>query len=145
MDDRGIGPQAGVAQRPETDATSPRPQRRGSVRSVGRDPDYRFSLANERTFLAWLRTSLALLAGGIAVVKLVPRFGPPAGRLALGLALVALSFLVASTSYAQWARNERAIRTDRALPPSRVPPALAAGLSVIGLVTIAFFLLGAVR
>lgn len=31
-------------------------------RREGRDPDYRFSLANERTFLAWIRTALALLS-----------------------------------------------------------------------------------
>ncbi|WP_283215114.1 DUF202 domain-containing protein [Pseudofrankia sp. DC12] len=44
------------------------------VHTVGTDPDYRFSLANERTFLAWIRTALALLAGGIAVVQIVPSF-----------------------------------------------------------------------
>ena len=33
----------------------------------GTEPDPRFTLANERTFLAWIRTSLALLAGGIAI------------------------------------------------------------------------------
>lgn len=31
----------------------------------GKEPDYRFTLANERTFLAWVRTGLALLAGGL--------------------------------------------------------------------------------
>ena len=30
----------------------------------GEEPDYRFTLANERTFLAWVRTALGLLAGG---------------------------------------------------------------------------------
>jgi uncharacterized membrane protein YidH (DUF202 family) len=39
------------------------------------EPDYRFTLANERTFLAWIRTALALIAGGIAVAQLVPAFG----------------------------------------------------------------------
>ena len=41
------------------------------------EPDYRFTLANERTFLAWIRTALALIAGGVAVVQLVPAFGVP--------------------------------------------------------------------
>ena len=41
-------------------------------RSVGEEPDYRFTLANERTFLAWIRTALALIAGGVALVQLVP-------------------------------------------------------------------------
>lgn len=40
----------------------------------GTEPDYRFTLANERTFLAWIRTALALIAGGVAVAQLLPRF-----------------------------------------------------------------------
>ena len=37
---------------------------------AGREPDPRFTLANERTFLAWIRTALGLLAGGIGVLTL---------------------------------------------------------------------------
>jgi hypothetical protein len=33
------------------------------------EPDYRFTFANERTFLAWIRTALALIAGGVAVAS----------------------------------------------------------------------------
>jgi len=69
------------------------------MRSVGHDPDYRFSLANERTFLAWIRTALALLAGGVAVVQLVPAFKFPGGRLTLGVILVVLSLVVGTASY----------------------------------------------
>ncbi len=36
------------------------------------EPDYRFTLANERTFLAWQRTALGLLAAAVAVVQFVP-------------------------------------------------------------------------
>ena len=43
-------------------------------RRVGRDPDYRFTLANERTFLAWIRTALALSAGGLASISLLDGF-----------------------------------------------------------------------
>jgi putative membrane protein len=139
---RGLASQPDVDSRAE--ARSGLLRRRVPLRSVGRDPDYRFSLANERTFLAWIRTSLALLAGGVAVVKLVPQFGPPSGRLALGLALVSLGFLVASTSFLRWARNERAIRSGRALPYSRIPPTLAIGLAAVALATVAFFVSGAV-
>ena len=49
-----------------------------------REPDYRFTLANERTFLAWLRTSLSLLAAGVAVVQLVPAFPIPGARALTG-------------------------------------------------------------
>jgi len=49
---------------------------RGSERGPDGDaefePDYRFTLANERTFLAWQRTALGLLAAAVAVVHLVP-------------------------------------------------------------------------
>ena len=66
---------------------------RPPLREVGTDPDYRFSLANERTFLAWVRTALALLAGGIAVVTVLPDFGPDGSRHLLGLLLMHLPAL----------------------------------------------------
>jgi uncharacterized membrane protein YidH (DUF202 family) len=65
-------------------------------RRVGRDPDYRFTLANERTFLAWIRTSLALAAGGLAAVTILDDF---TGEEFLGLGLLTLSFLTAATGY----------------------------------------------
>jgi putative membrane protein len=40
-----------------------------------REPDYRFTLANERTFLAWQRTALGLLAAAVAAVQLLPEVG----------------------------------------------------------------------
>lgn len=58
------------------------------------EPDYRFTLANERTFLAWIRTALALLAGGVAVIKLVPSFSVAGGGHLLGIPLVVLSLLL---------------------------------------------------
>jgi putative membrane protein len=60
------------------------------------EPDYRFTLANERTFLAWIRTALALIAGGVAVVHLVPAFGIPGVRHALSLLLTAGGGLLAA-------------------------------------------------
>ena len=56
------------------------------IRDEGETPDYRFSLANERTFLAWIRTALALIGGGFAVDQFLPglAWGVRAG-LALGL------------------------------------------------------------
>jgi putative membrane protein len=105
--------------------------RKPALDEVGEDPDYRFSLANERTFLAWIRTSLGLLAGGVGVVQLVPRFSIPGGRMALGVVLVSLAFMVSASSYARWERNERAIRMNRALPRSSVARVLALGLSLV--------------
>lgn len=110
--------------------------RRPPMRSVGHDPDYRFSLANERTFLAWIRTALALLAGGVAAVQLVPAFKFPGGRLTLGVILVLLSLAVATGSYFRWMANERAMRLDRPLQHSLIPRLLAAGLTVVALLAL---------
>lgn len=95
------------------------------------EPDYRFTLANERTFLAWIRTSLALLAGGIAVIQLVPRVGFAAGRYVLGEMLIMLSILIAATSVRRWQRVQRAMRSGGPLPATSLPLILAAGLTLV--------------
>ena len=97
-------------------------------RSHGAEPDYRFSLANERTFLAWIRTALALAAAGLGAASLLDDFP---GEEALGIGLLLLSFVTAAMSYRRWALNETAIRLDEALPPSRLPLVLAAGVAVV--------------
>jgi len=97
------------------------------------EPDYRFTLANERTFLAWLRTSLSLLAAGVAVVQLVPAFTVPLARPVTGGLLAALAVLAAGAGVLRWQSVERAIRRDRPLPAQRVPWILAAGLVVLAL------------
>jgi putative membrane protein len=107
-----------------------------SPNSVGRDPDYRFSLANERTFLAWIRTALALLAGGVAAVQLVPAFKFHGGRLILGVTLVVLAIMVAAGSYHRWVANERAMRLGQSLQPSLVPRLLAGGLTLVALLAL---------
>lgn len=95
------------------------------------EPDYRFSLANERTFLAWIRTALALLAGGVAVRQLVPAVGLHGSRLALALACIGLSVCLSAMSLRRWRRNESAMRRDQPLPSSRMPLVLALGLSIV--------------
>jgi putative membrane protein len=86
-----------------------------SVYDVGQEPDPRFSLANERTFLAWIRTSLALVAGAVAVHSLkVP--DTVWVRKVLVVALLAIASLVAVTASARWARTERAMRLREPLP-----------------------------
>jgi putative membrane protein len=111
------------------------PRRRGSGRvplqEVGDNPDYRFTLANERTFLAWVRTSLALMAAGVAVVEFVP--GPAIVRHGLGLVLVLLGSVLAGVSYHHWERNERAMRLGERLPHSLVPRLTAGALGLVGL------------
>src|SRR3982751_1727392 len=93
-----------------------------SWRSSGREPDYRFSLANERTFLAWIRTALALLAGGVLLQQFA--HATPASRLltALGLGLAVLSAVLCGMAYLRWKANEIAMRHSRPLPTSAAIP-----------------------
>jgi putative membrane protein len=96
-----------------------------SVYGSGREPDPRFSLANERTFLAWIRTSLALLAVAAAADALPLGIGETAQSvLAAVLALTGL--FAAVHAWLGWARTESAMREDRPMPGN------AAGLFVVG-------------
>jgi len=97
------------------------------------EPDYRFTLANERTFLAWLRTSLSLLAAGVAVVQLLPEFAVPGTRGIVGGLLAALAVVTAAGGVLRWRGVEFAIRRGRPLPAQRMPWVLAGGLIVLAL------------
>jgi putative membrane protein len=102
--------------------------------------DYRFSLANERTFLAWNRTALALVAGGLAVVQLLDEVEPEGLRRALGVPMVLLGGLIAALSFSRWERNERAMNEDRSLPRSILPRLLAVGVTAGALIAIVLVL-----
>ncbi|MBO0849059.1 MAG: DUF202 domain-containing protein [Pseudonocardia sp.] len=108
------------------------------------EPDYRFTLANERTFLAWLRTSLALLAGAVAVVQLVPEFSITGARHLLGGLLALMSLLAAGAGLRRWTQVNYAIRRGLPLPTLRVPRVLTAGFILIALFALALLILGAV-
>jgi putative membrane protein len=105
-------------------------------RAVGEEPDYRFTLANERTFLAWIRTALALLAGGLAAVSLLPDIR---GSELLGIVVLAMGFITAATAYGRWALNERAMRLGEPLPATRLPLLMAIGTAVIAIVAAVMF------
>lgn len=104
------------------------------LHQVGETPDYRFTLANERTFLAWVRTSLGLMAAGVAVVQFVP--GPSLLRHTLGFVLVSFGGILAAVSYGHWERIERAMRLGERLPYSRIPRLTAAALALVALATL---------
>jgi putative membrane protein len=110
------------------------------VRDVGSSPDYRFSLANERTFLAWLRTGLALVGGGLAVAQFLPESRL---RTAAALALLGFGGAVALRAIDHWARSERAMRLGEDLPPSRFPAVLAVAVAVGAVVLAVAVVLGA--
>ena len=98
----------------------------------GDEPDVRFTYANERTFLAWNRTALALIATGVAATQLLPKLQLEWGRRLLGLPLIALGALVAAESFRQWRANQRAMRRGDPLPRSWMPLVLTIGIVVIG-------------
>ncbi|MBC3192478.1 DUF202 domain-containing protein [Pseudonocardia sp. C8] len=114
------------------DRPSPPAERRfpRSVYGHGSEPDPRFSLANERTFLAWIRTSLALVAGGVALEALAAGIHP-AFRLAAAVLLVVTGAVVAAVAWFSWSRVERSIRLSRPLPA----PSLGLPLALAVLVT----------
>jgi putative membrane protein len=112
------------------------------MRSVGTAPDYRFSLANERTFLAWLRTALALVGGGLAVAQFLPEHRL---RMAIAVSLFALGGLVAVRAIDHWARSELAMRLGEALPPSRFPAVLSLVVLLGAAALLVATVLGALR
>lgn len=87
-------------------------------RQQGSTPDYRFSLANERTFLAWIRTSLAILAGAVAIDQLTPHIAPAPVRIALCVMLAVVGAVLAVQAYARWSAQEQAMRHKLELPHS---------------------------
>jgi len=85
-------------------------------RTKGNNPDYRFSLANERTFLAWMRTTLALLAGAIAVDQFATELADPFTRSLIGAAISLCAAFVAFYAYRRWRQIEQAMRQEQDLP-----------------------------
>jgi putative membrane protein len=110
------------------------------VRQLGSTPDYRFSLANERTFLAWVRTGLALIAGGLVVAQFLPPFPLAHMREGIAIALLVLGGAVAVRAVGHWNRTERAMRLGEDLPASRFPAVLA-GLVGLGALALALAVL----
>jgi putative membrane protein len=98
------------------------------------EPDYRFTLANERTYLAYLRTSLACYAGGLSAVQFLD-LGPdrwPAK--VIGLVLVTAGIVTTAGAFRRWQQNLTAMRNGGRLPVTRLPVMLAATIGVVGLI-----------
>lgn len=110
--------------------------------SEGQDPDPRFTFANERTFLAWIRTALALLAGGLGLEAFAADALPPGLRRTLACVLLALGAGVAATAFSRWLRSEAALRQGRSLPTLGIAPVMAAGLAACGVALLVGVLLG---
>ncbi len=107
------------------------------VYAVGTEPDPRFTFANERTFLAWIRTALGFLAAGVAIAT-VARFADALGPEVRGASIVLiLCGLVAGISaFTRWMRNETAMRLGRPLPSSPMLLIVTSIVAVVALVAL---------
>jgi putative membrane protein len=99
----------------------------------GSEPDYRVSLAIERTYLAYVRTSLALLAAGVAVVGAFPDAGYVVLRRTIGVVLVVGGLVLALGARGRQRQVDAAVRRSDPLPRSRlaVPISIAIALAAV--------------
>jgi putative membrane protein len=111
-----------------------------SVYEVGSEPDPRFTLANERTFLAWIRTALALIAAGVALAALALPLQPGL-RLTASILLLVLGLSVPMLAWLTWGATERALRQGRPLPGSKVALPVAIGVCTAGILLVLGLLL----
>lgn len=106
-----------------------------AVFDEGTEPDPRFSLANERTFLAWIRTSLGLTAAGVAIDALATTLSDGT-RTALAASLIVLGMVASSVALARWMFNERALRRRDPLPGFVVGLIVTTTMVIAGLVVL---------
>jgi len=131
----GSSPHRGGHDEERTTPSTPDADRDGTD---GTEPDARFTLANERTFLAWSRTALALVVAGLGVAQLLPPFpGVPWGRSVIATPLILLGAAVSVLSYFEWMANQRSLRHGAPLVRSRLPRILAVTVAVIALLSAA--------
>lgn len=98
---------------------------------IDHEPDYRFSLANERTFLAWIRTALGLLAGGVAVGQFYVSENDNNMYKMLGVVCTAVASAVALGALRHWKAVQTAMRRDLPLPTSPMIALLVGGVCVV--------------
>jgi len=112
----------------------------------GTEPDPRFTFANERTFLAWSRTALALVVAGLGIVQLLPPFpGVPYGRHLLGVPLIVFGAVVAVTAYREWTKSQWAMRHGQPLPRSIMPVIMSVIIGTMAVVSAVVVLVSALR
>ncbi len=133
MYETAFGPAAGISQSDMPVTATQRPEAAGDrwtdrLLAEGEDPDPRFSLANERTFLAWIRTALALIAGGIGIALADSLIETPL-RAVLAVGFSSAGALVAVLAFRRWLRTERALRRAETLPLPVLAPVMAYGLA----------------
>lgn len=96
----------------------------------GSEPDYRFTLANERTFLAWVRTSLALLAGALLIHQLLS-FESEWMLVTVTGTLSAMAAVLSIGAYSHWHANQQAMRRAKPLPRTMLIPLFALATTIL--------------
>lgn len=99
-------------------------------RSTLEEPDYRYTLANERTFLAWIRTSLTFLAGAVAFDQFAPGSSPRWLTLTVTVLLALLGFLSCLAGLQRWRHTTRALAQRESISSTTAPYLLAAGVTM---------------
>lgn len=127
------------------DTVSAQPPRMADTRRAEADgeaePDPRFTFANERTFLAWARTGLALIGGGLLAAHVL-RF-ELGSALAVAVPAIALGGLVTVAGYGRWKANERALRLREPLDDAALVRMLAAGIALLAVISTAVVVVSA--
>jgi len=113
----------------------------GQVSPPAEHADYRFLLANERTFLAYTRTALSLQVAGLGVLQFLTQ-GHGSVREGLGVALVLVGSFAGLSGYLRFRRNDRTIRAGEDMTTSRSPVVVAAAVAAFPLVAAVLVLLG---
>jgi putative membrane protein len=129
------GPQSGpggLSRRARLKAAVRRPH--PDLDEVGSEPDPRFTFANERTFLAWARTGLALIGAGLVAAQVL-HFGLGGLHLLLAIPAIALGGLIGVASYWRWEVNERAMRLGNPLGYSPLTRILAVGIALLAVIS----------
>jgi putative membrane protein len=112
------------------------------ISQIGEAPDYRFSLANERTFLAWIRTALGFLAAGVGLDQLAPELATPLVREIMSLLLCIFSGGIALYGYLRWLNNEKAMRLKQDFVYTRSLKTISVAMVLIAAAVIVMVILG---
>lgn len=107
---------------------------------LGSEPDPRYSLANERTFLSWIGAALALLAAGVAI-EVLARDILPGLRVAAALVLIVAGVATPVQAWFGWLASERAMRLGKPLPSPVLAGPIAVAVVIAGVLLAIGYLL----
>jgi putative membrane protein len=105
-----------------------------------RDLEPQFQLANERTYLAWLRTALALVASGVAAARLLAGQTLHWAWETVGILLILAGVVTAARARGRWRAMDAAIRKGEPLPAPGIALMIAGVIVLCGLITTAILL-----